>query len=63
LNQFFIWLVQCVILVHLNGRQRVFLPGFLFDRLQMSTSGAESSKRTQRAEFCRHIICKFLWKH
>ena len=39
-------------LVHLNGRQQVFLMIFLFDRLEKSTSGAESSKRIQRSESC-----------
>jgi len=34
--------------VHLNGRQQVFLTIFWFDRLKTSTSGAESSKPTQQ---------------
>ena len=45
---------------HLNGHQHVFLMIFGFDRLKASTSGAESSKRTQLAESCRHFICNYL---
>jgi len=47
-------------LVHLNGRQQVFLMNFWFDRLKTSTSRAESSKRTQRSESCRHFIWIYL---
>jgi len=38
----------------------VFLTIFWFDRLETSTSGAESSKRSQREESLRHIICNYL---
>jgi len=48
-------------LVHLNGRQRVFLTIFWFDRLQTSTSRDEISKRTQRSESSwRHFIWNYL---
>ena len=55
---------------HLNGCQWVFLMIFLFNRLETSTSGGESSKQTQGSESCRYYIwnylrfkCKFLRKH
>ena len=39
---------SCSQVVHLNGRQQVFLTIFLFDILETSTSGAESSKQTHK---------------
>jgi len=47
-------------LVHLNGCRQVFRRFLWFDRFETSTSGAESSKRTQRDESSRHNIWNYL---